>query len=706
MPRSVAAITTVYNEERTIGRLLDSLLVQTRPPDEIVVVDAGSTDRTQAIIADYLEKGVPAKLIVEAGASRSRGRNLAIAQSSGEIIASIDAGCTAARHWLEELIAPFEESTPPDVVSGYYEPDAHTVLEEAIAVATVPPSSAVKAGSFLPSSRSVAFTRAAWQRVGGYPEHVEFAEDTLFDLALKRAGCRFRFRPEARVRWRIAPTFGAAFRQFYRYARADGTLGHWFLHYQKASVFFLTLVALLVVIEASPWPLLSTVAKVGFGLATALYLVRYVLRARRRGADWDAALLSVLVILTVDTAHLLGYTVGRLRRRPVHPPLPEDRPLSIAQITYTYQPVSGGADVYASQLVDLIAAAGHHQVVYQRRAETDAPEVRFIPNPLRGRPFEFWTQTLGLFRLWRELMSYDVVICHYPPYLLAIWLMSLLTRGPVRVGISHGVFWDDRPRSLGGRLKAWFATLAFRRAHLYVANDTNFLRAMGVRIPPQHRMHAPIGPGVWFIPNGVDTNLFRPTAALPEVRTLNPILVPRNLFRNRGIHLAVEAFGLFHQDHPDTHLLIVGGGGQPDYVEQLRQDIARRGLADAVVFYGPAPHALLPAIYSGSRLTLIPSLCGEGTSLSALESMACGTATICTAVAGLLDLPGPHADPAPAPLVEVMRQVYLKRLATGDEQRQIVLERYSLSTWRHSWRAALASIGVSVEVRRQEQLPM
>ncbi len=54
-------------------------------------------------------------------------------------------------------------------------------------------------------------------------------------------------------------------------------------------------------------------------------------------ADWDAALLSILVMLTVDAAHLLGYTVGRFRRRPVHPPLPEDRPLSIAQITYTYQ---------------------------------------------------------------------------------------------------------------------------------------------------------------------------------------------------------------------------------------------------------------------------------------------------------------------------------------------------------------------------------
>jgi len=706
MPRTVTVITTVYNEARSIGPLLGSLLAQSRQPEEIIIVDAGSTDRTREIIAEYLERGLPAKLIVEQGASRSRGRNLAIAQASGEIIASIDAGCLAKRDWLEELVAPFEAAPPPDVVSGYYVPDANTALEEAIAAATVPPPEEVKADSFLPSSRCVAFTSAAWQRAGGYPEHVEYAEDTLFDLHLKEAGCRFQFQPSALVRWRMASTFGEVFRQFYRYARADGELGQWFVHYHKAYLFLGLLLASIIVAWSSPWHGLSVAAQVVFALLIGLYVTRYVVRARHRGAHWDGALLSFLVNLTVDTAHAFGYTAGRLRRRPVHALLPTDRPLSMAQITYTYQPLAGGADVYVSQLAEMIAAAGHQHVVYQRRAETDAPEVRFVPNPFHGKPFEFWTQALGLFRLWRELMSYDVVICHYPPYLLAIWLMSLVTRGPVRVGISHGVFWDDRPRALSSRLKAWCARTAFVKAHVYIANDTHFLRAMGLRLKPQHRMHGEIGPGVWFLPNGVDSGVFRATAPLPEVRALNPILVPRNLFRNRGISLAVKAFDLFRGDHPDTHLLIVGGGGERDYVAQVRLDVINRGLSEAVVFYGPAPHALLPAIYSSSRLTLIPSLCGEGTSLSALESMACGVATICTAVAGLRDLPGPHAAPTSEALAEVMRQVYLKRLATGDEQRRIVLERYSLARWRRSWRAALGSIGVPMEVRRQEELPM
>ncbi len=700
MARTVSLITTVFNEERSIGALLDSIIRQRRQPDEIVIVDAGSTDRTREIIEGYIARGLRAILLVEPDASRAHGRNLAISRASGEIIASIDAGCLAEQEWLAELVAPFESLNPPEVVSGYYVPGGVVRFEEAVAVATVPALNEVNPDTFLPSSRSVAFLRAAWRQVGGYPEHVEFAEDTLFDTYLKGIGCRFHFQPTARVRWRMASSLPAVFRQFRNYAVSDGELGQLFPHYQKAFLLPIAVAFALLLTALSGWLALL------FPVLAGLYWGRYFRRARRRGAEPRVAAYAPLINFTVDLAHILGYSIGYLRRRPAVPHVATGRPLSVAQLTYTYQPITGGADVYVSQLADLITAAGHHHVVYQRRTDTTAPGVRFVPNPLQGRPFEFWTQTLGLFRLWRELMAHDVVICHYPPYLLALAFMSLFTRGPLRVGLSHGVFWDDRPASLGSRLKAWIARVAFTRAHLYIANDTHFLREMGIRVRPKHRMHRELGPGVWFIPNAVDTNEFHAVPTYAEMRAMNAVLVPRNLFRNRGIELAVQAFDLFRREHADTTLVIAGGGGQPDYIAQVRTDVARRGLQKSVIFAGSIPHHELPAVYSSARLTLIPSLCGEGTSLSALESMACGTATICTWVAGLKDLPGPHAEPNPRALAEVMHQVYLKRLATGDEQRQMVASHYSLPQWRRSWRQAFRTVGVHMEARQQQQLPM
>jgi glycosyltransferase involved in cell wall biosynthesis len=695
MPRcSVTVIITVYNEEETIERLLDSLKVQSRQPDEIIIADAGSTDRTQEIIQTYSERGYPIQLLVEPGANRARGRNLAIRQAKGEVIASIDAGCQARSGWLESLVAPFEAESPPEVVSGFYQPEAYSVWEEAVGTATVPTLAEVNRREFLPSSRSAAFTRAAWERVGGYPEYVECAEDTAFDLALRRARCRFWFVPEALVSWRMKPFLHAVFRQFFRYARSDGELGHRFGHYDKALFggALLLLLALLIAIDPRAALLLLPLA--------ALYWWRDTARARRRQAEWPAALLAPVVNLTVDFANLFGYLAGWFRRRPKPSPLPADRPLSFAQVTYTYQPISGGADVYAAQLADLIRAAGHQHTVYQRRAGTDDPEVRFVPNPLHGRPLEFWTHGLALFRLWREIASHDVVICHYPNYLLAVHAMCMFRRRPVRVAVSHGVFWDDAPRSLRSFLKALVTDLAFPRPHLYIANDTHFLRCMSIRIEPRQRMHSQIRPGVWFIPNAVDTGKFTPTEPRTDLPP-NTILVPRALFRNRGIHLAVEAFALFRTKHLETTLAVVGAVGQPEYAAELRDMVADRGLDDCVLFRDPVPHDQLPGVYSAAELTLIPSLCGEGTSLSALESMACGTATICTYVAGLRDLPGPHALPMVVNLAEVMEQVWPERKRIGEEQRAQVAATYAIERWQETWLTALADAGARPLVKTE-----
>lgn len=679
--RTVAAIATVYNEEASIAALLTSLIGQSRAPDEIIITDAGSTDQTRAIIEEFIAGGLPARLIVAPGANRARGRNLAVEQASSEIIASIDGGCQAHGEWLARLVAPFEGDDPPDVVGGYYQPDAVGLLQQAIAAATVPGVEEVSAAAFLPSSRSVAFTRAAWERVGGYPEEVAFAEDTAFGLRLRRAGCRFAFAPAALVRWRMTGSLRGVFRQFRQYARSDGELGHWFGHYRKA---YLGLYGVLVSVLLWLW--LGRAGPILLGILALAYWWRHAARTRRRGVEWPVALLAPLANLVVDAAHVVGYTEGRLEYRPTPDLSPASRPLSIAQLTYTYRPIAGGADVYVDELARMIAAAGHRCTVYQRGSGAGGDAVRFVPNPWRGLPFEFWTHALGLVRLWRELRTYDLVICHYPHYLLALDLVSWFGGRPVRVGISHGVFWDDAPGSLRSTMKAALAWLAFRRAHLYVANDTHFLRAMGLPLPPRMGLHARVRRGVWLIPNGVDHERFRPRPGAPKV---NAVLVPRNLYRNRGVHLAIEAFAAFRRQYPGTTLLVVGGGGEPRYLEELKRLIEELAVGDSVMLYGLLPHDQMAEAYTSCQLTLIPSLCGEGTSLSALESMACGTATICTYVAGLRDLPGPHALPLATDLASVMLQVYPDRARVGDQQRREVLAHYTIQRWREAWARAL-----------------
>ena len=129
MTDTVSVICTVLNEGQSIKRLLNSLVAQTRPPDEIVFVDGGSTDDTVAILEEFgADFQLPMRVIVSPGANISQGRNTAIQAATGEIIASTDAGVRLDPRWLEELLAPFKEVGTPQVVAGFFEQGAGLFL--------------------------------------------------------------------------------------------------------------------------------------------------------------------------------------------------------------------------------------------------------------------------------------------------------------------------------------------------------------------------------------------------------------------------------------------------------------------------------------------------------------------------------------------------------------------------------------------------
>jgi glycosyltransferase involved in cell wall biosynthesis len=183
----VALVVTVLNEGETIDALLTSVAAQTRLPDEVHLVDGGSSDDTAARARAWVERGLPLTVTVRPGANISVGRNAAIAATRAPLLAVTDAGVELASDWLERLTAPFADPTV-DLVAGFFRAAPRTPFEAALGATTLPSEDDVEPGAFLPSSRSVAFRRAAWKRVGGYPEWLDYCEDVVFDLALRHAG--------------------------------------------------------------------------------------------------------------------------------------------------------------------------------------------------------------------------------------------------------------------------------------------------------------------------------------------------------------------------------------------------------------------------------------------------------------------------------------------------------------------------------------
>ena len=226
--QQVSVIVTVLNEIGDIGRVVESLLEQSPSAAEVVVVDGGSTDgtwewldRAQAADARLVAIRDESCSLKYSAGPVSRGRNVAIAAAKSEMIACADAGCTYAPDWLRNLTAPLVAGQAEYALGGTcVDPNDWTVWDVASA-----PFFSIKLAPTEPTksctARSMAFTRALWRRVGGFPESVLVGEDTLFDMEARRL-TQPAFIDNAKALYGPRNTFRSAAHQMARYAMSDG----------------------------------------------------------------------------------------------------------------------------------------------------------------------------------------------------------------------------------------------------------------------------------------------------------------------------------------------------------------------------------------------------------------------------------------------------------------------------------------------------
>src|SRR3569833_81721 len=84
----VSVVIPAWNAQACLSRAIRSVLAQTLPPFEILVVDDGSTDATPSLVRQF---GSPVRLIHQGHAGAAAARNTGIAAASGEYIAFLDA---------------------------------------------------------------------------------------------------------------------------------------------------------------------------------------------------------------------------------------------------------------------------------------------------------------------------------------------------------------------------------------------------------------------------------------------------------------------------------------------------------------------------------------------------------------------------------------------------------------------------------------
>jgi len=143
---------------------------------------------------------------------------------------------------------------------------------------------------------------------------------------------------------------------------------------------------------------------------------------------------------------------------------------------------------------------------------------------------------------------------------------------------------------------------------------------------------------VFYVPNGVDINLFKPRKHEPK----KILLTVCGISRQKGLIYLVKALKNVHKVHKDFKWIHIGPLPNPDnenytYYLQLVKMIERYHLRENIVFLGRVSLEELIRNYQLADIFILPSL-WEGMPLVVLEAMSCGLPIISTKISGVEDL--------------------------------------------------------------------
>lgn len=170
----VSVVMPTLNEEAYVERTLKSLRDQDfAKPYEIVIGDGYSTDGTLAICSEYADK-----IVLERKRTPAAGRQSAVEESSGSVVAFCCADSFYPRDWLRELTQPILEGHV-DAVGGMILPYDGTFLDRIFSRYLLAPLALglSKIGIYFTPGESLAVSRRAFDAVGGFKVDMITAED-------------------------------------------------------------------------------------------------------------------------------------------------------------------------------------------------------------------------------------------------------------------------------------------------------------------------------------------------------------------------------------------------------------------------------------------------------------------------------------------------------------------------------------------------
>jgi glycosyltransferase involved in cell wall biosynthesis len=199
MQKSLSIVIPAYNEERHLVACLDAIAVQTVKPDEVIVVDNNSTDRT----ADIARKYSFVKLFSENRQGIIFARNRGFDETKSDIIARIDADTVLPTFWVERVKAFYADTKHQQVAitgSCYFYNLHSGRLTGRMYDLIVFRLNRLLLGYYFPWGSNSALPKAVWQKVRGQiGERTDIHEDLDLGFHLHQSGYETKYLSYLRV---------------------------------------------------------------------------------------------------------------------------------------------------------------------------------------------------------------------------------------------------------------------------------------------------------------------------------------------------------------------------------------------------------------------------------------------------------------------------------------------------------------------------
>ncbi|MBA3788860.1 glycosyltransferase family 4 protein [Patescibacteria group bacterium] len=368
--------------------------------------------------------------------------------------------------------------------------------------------------------------------------------------------------------------------------------------------------------------------------------------------------------------------------------------IRILETPIRFHPYIGGVENHVYYLAKQLTKLNYDILVVCAN-ETESKEEEIIENNISVKrlSYKFKVANTNISSslpsvLWKT--DFDIGHAHMPtPWTADLTVLIAKLKGKRSVLTIHNDM--DKP-DVVGKIITWVYLHTFFQLTLLLTNKIIIVNPeWRTAFKNTRRLLNRFKNKIVTIPNGIDTDFFKPSLAKSTGNTILFVSILDEHHRFKGFEYLLDAMVRIQSEIPNIKLIVVGEG---ILVSEYREKAAALGLEKVIEFHGPKTQEELVSYYQNSKVFVLPSIEIEGFGIVLLEAMASELAVVTTDVAGITKDIEKHRTGYVIPPADSVKlaEAIIRILKNTDERNSMGQRGRRLMTEQYSWQQIASDV--------------